>query len=382
MLSADVKAILEKYRENATACIHVRCGFCREECPMYRYFKFDSYAAKGKMGILYWLLNDKIEFLESVVERIYACTTCGFCDVVCGFNQSEAIEAMRQVAVMLGKAPMDKHKAIIEKTLLNGNPYGEPREKRLDWLPKDIKLSENAETLFYVGCTSAYRTQKIAQNAVKILTKANVDFTILKDETCCGSVHKRIGDIEVAKKLAEHNVETFEENGFKTIITSCPGCYRTFKEDYPKLLGRTPKFEVKHIVEVIKELIEKGELKPVKDIKFKVTYHDPCHLGRHMGIYDEPRFIIENIPGIQLVEMEWNKKFSRCCGSGGAFRSAFPEASIAIAAERLREAIDVGADTLVTACPFCILNFDTAVKQTQLPINVMNIEELVVLSSD
>lgn len=303
-----------------------------------------------------------------------------FCDIVCGFNQSEAIEAMRQVAVMLGKGPMDKHKMIIEKTLMNGNPYGEPREKRLDWLPKNIKLSDNAETLFYVGCTSSYRTQKIAQNAVKILTKANVEFIILKDEECCGSVHKRIGDVETAKKLALRNVEIFEENGFKTVITSCPGCYRTFVKDYPELIGRKPRFEVKHIVEVIKDLFEKNELKPTKELELKITYHDPCHLGRHTGIYEEPRFIIENIPGVELIEMEWNKKLSRCCGAGGVFRSGFPEASVAIAIERLKEALELGVDTLVTACPFCILNFDAAVKQGQLPINVLNIEEIVTLS--
>ena len=365
------------------ACMHVRCGFCREECPVYKQVRIDSYAAKGKLTILYWLLKahaierkHQLEMTDEVVKCIYSCTTCGFCNETCGFPVSDAIEALRFALVKMGKGPMEAHKRIEESVKKDSNPYLEPRSARNSWFPSDIELSEKSKLCFHVGCTMAYRSPRVAESIVRILDQADLNFTIMADESCCGSVLLRSGQRDLARELAMQNLDRFSQAQIATVVTGCPGCYRTFATDYPKLVETVDPPKIMHTTQLLSELLRKRKIRP-KRLKLKVTYHDPCHLGRHSGIYEEPRRIIKSIPGMELVEMDWNRKFARCCGAGGGFRGAFGDTSVAIGRERLKDVLETGAEAVVTACPFCERNLRDAARETDNPIEVYGLEELL-----
>jgi heterodisulfide reductase subunit D len=238
---------------------------------------------------------------------------------------------------------------------------------------------EKAEVLYWVGCTASYRVKETARATIDILQKAGVNYTLLgMAEGCCGSVLLRTGqNVSVEKEIAEANVEKIVATGAKTLVTSCAGCYRTFHEDYKSIIGKLP-FEVLHISEYLERLINEGKVRFMTELPMKVTYHDPCHLGRHVGVYEPPRNVIKRIPGVTLTEMAKNREESRCCGAGGGLRSAYRELSIRIAADRLEsDALPTGAEALVTPCPFCVLNFKDAVNTYGAKIEIIDLVELV-----
>ena len=242
-----------------------------------------------------------------------------------------------------GKPPF----IIIENILADGNPFGEKqsREEALGKKPHAAKVG------YFAGCTATYRSKETARATMSILDKLGVDYTTL-DETCCGSVMQRVGwPQEDVTKLMQKNVEAIKAMGVETLVLSCAGCYRMFKIEYPKYVD-VP-FEVLHITEYLARMDLK--LKPMSGV---VTYHDPCHLGRHCGVYEPPREVIAKIPGIEFKEMDFNRKTSHCCGGGGGVRSAYPEESMDIASTRLDEASF--ADVIITTCPFCVNNLDAA----------------------
>lgn len=230
--------------------------------------------------------------------------------------------------------------------------------------------------IYFPGCMATFRTKNISKSTIELLRKANVDFKLLgKDEWCCGSVLLRTGHRGAAKKTAQHNIEVLKNTEANQVVTSCAGCYRTLKKDYEELFGKQG-FEVFHIVEFIKKLIDNGKLRfSGKDLK--VTYHDPCHLGRHSGIYEAPREILNSIPGIELVEMARNRKNARCCGAGGGVASAFKELAEDMADARIKEAIDTGAEILATPCPFCVYALKSAAMRMNAKIRVMDLIELL-----
>lgn len=238
-----------------------------------------------------------------------------------------------------------------------------------------MKLPNNASIVYFVGCTTAYRRMEIARSILKILRKANVDFTMLHDERCCGSVFFRTGIVDLAKQLATWNVKNIEETGADTVVTSCAGCYRMLKLDYPKFIGPLD-FKVVHIVELLLSLIEAGDLKFKAEGKISVSYHDPCHL-RHCGIQEEPRKIMEKIPNLELVEMEWTKDRSFCCGAGAGLKALCGDLAVSIARKRLDDAISRGAEALVSACPFCKHNLLDSATKYNLKIQVKDIAEIV-----
>lgn len=234
------------------------------------------------------------------------------------------------------------------------------------------------ETLYWVGCMATYRLPEVAKATDKILDTAGIDYTTLgNEEDCCGSVLLRIGMKQEAKMLARKNIEKIESMGVMRVVTSCAGCYKTFKKDYPNILDKPIPFEVVHMVELISDLINDGKIEIKKSLTEKVTYHDPCHLGRHCGIYEQPRGVIRRIPGLDLVEMRNNKRLANCCGAGGGIRSAFKDLSQMLSRRRIQEANDTGAKILLSACPFCEYQFKEAVDCADSEINVMDIQELI-----
>ena len=229
-------------------------------------------------------------------------------------------------------------------------------------------------TLYYSGCLTKVVAKEIGENYEEILRKVGVDFIKLsKTEVCCGSPALNGGYLELAKNLAKRNLKIFKQHSVKKIITSCPACFKTFSKEYPEILGEEWKIEVVFILQLLDELVRKGKIELKKIGKEKVTYHDPCHLGRYSKMYHEPRRLIERM-GFKLVEMEFCKENSFCCGGGGGLRANFPELANAIAKDRLRQALKTDAKILITSCPLCYLHL----KQNSSSIRVEEISNLLV----
>ena len=337
---------LEAVRNAVNCC--TMCGFCKSVCPSFKSIGWDSALSRGRIVLTYGLLTGELEPDESVVRNMYTCTTCADCVRRCP-SKVEIVDIIEMCRADLVKAGciLPKHKAMCENILADGNPFGEKqsREEALGKKPHAAKVG------YFAGCTATYRSKETARATMSILDKLGVDYTTL-DETCCGSVMQRVGwPQEDVTKLMQKNVEAIKAMGVETLVLSCAGCYRMFKIEYPKYVD-VP-FEVLHITEYLARMDLK--LKPMSGV---VTYHDPCHLGRHCGVYEPPREVIAKIPGIEFKEMDFNRKTSHCCGGGGGVRSAYPEESMDIASTRLDEASF--ADVIITTCPFCVNNLDAA----------------------
>ncbi|NVM52468.1 MAG: hypothetical protein HWN66_02110 [Candidatus Helarchaeota archaeon] len=415
--------MLEDYQYDIDFC--VRCSMCKwvnpwdlksarfsKICPSHAKYLFDTFSAQGRMDLAKGLLdpNRKELLVKSprLLEAIYACTQCGACDIMCKRSQDleilETLRELRKFVVREEIGPLPKHVEFSRSTVKNYNPYNEVHKKRLDWLDKGKTLPEKAKIIYFVGCTTSYRMEEIAKSTISILEKANVDFGIMgPGEWCCGSPLLRTGQDTLAKDLIDHNIKTIKDAEAEFVITSCAGCYSTIKVDYPAFAKLD--FKIKHSIEFIEDLIKANKLEfAPKKLDIKVTYHDPCHLGRlseppvhwkgtrdvfgrldppkefrrgTYGIYEAPRNVITSIPGVKLVEMERIKEYSWCCGAGGGVRAAFPEFSLWASSERIEEAKITGADALVTCCPFCKRNLEDAVKDKGEKLAVYDLTELV-----
>ena len=368
---------LAKYEDWARACMHVRCGFCRENCPAYSQLQLDSYAAKGKMTILYHLLKGTLEPDEVVAERVFACTSCGLCDVACGYNQSEAIHELKTVLYDQGQVLPEGYMKISTKTRETGNPYSANSDDGSTYLQSlpESKLSSAEYTLF-LGCTQIYREGDEIDFLLKLLRTAGVSFRIPTEQVCCGSPAYRVGDEAQARTQALRVINLFEDMKSEKILVSCAGCFRMLSNDYEIIVGDNPKFEIVHSMKLLHKLVQEGRIK-IGSLDAVVTYHDPCHLGRHSEVYEVPRELISSIPQINLVEMEWNRKFAKCCGAGGGFRTGKGEEAIAIAANRVREAKATGASILVTACPFCLRNLRDGANSISANMKIESVESML-----
>jgi len=249
-----------------------------------------------------------------------------------------------------------------------GNPLNEDREKRANWADglSVNPFTEGMEILYFPGCYLSYdpRLKKVARATAGILNKAGIDFGILGSmENCCGESIRKTGDEDLFKRLARENIKTFIDHGVKKILVSSPHCYHTFKNEYPEFRVN---FEVVHIAPYLFELIHAGRIEITKEYGKKVTYHDPCYLGRHNGIYDEPREALKQIPGLELKEMPESRLDSLCCGGGGGRIWMETPKGERFSDLRLEQAIGVGAEVLATSCPYCIANFE----DSRLTLNV------------
>ena len=227
--------------------------------------------------------------------------------------------------------------------------------------------------LFYPGCMEKFVFKEQEKNYEEILRRIRIDFIKLKDlEVCCGSPVLNAGYFEDFKTLAKKNLKVFKEHGVKKIITPCPACFKTFKLEYPKVIEDFD-IEVEHMTQTIFKALKEGKLKFKKLKKVKVTYHDPCHLGRYCGVYEEPREIIKAL-GFDLVEMEFNRENAFCCGGGGGLRSNYPELAEEIAKERMKQALKTRAEILVTCCPLCY----ACLKEVEKRMKVKELSELLI----
>ncbi len=334
-----------------------QCGLCTGVCPwnIVRSFLVRRIMHQAQLGL--------VNFED---EDMWRCVTCRACVERCprGVSIIDVMRALRRGITELGVAKVpDSLRITIKNISGTGNPLGEPPENRANWA-KDLDIkeyTEGTEWLYFVGCMASYdpKLQRIPRAIVNLLKKAQVDFGILGSrETCSGESVRKAGDEQLFRSLAQTNIDTFKELGVSKIVTTSPHSYHTLKNEYPDLGGN---FEVIHYSQLLAELIKEGRLKPNKELNKKVTYHDPCYLGRHNGIYDEPREVLHSIPGIELVEMPRSRGNSLCCGGGGGGIWMETRKGERFADIRLEEAIETGASVLVVACPFCMSMFDDSV---------------------
>jgi len=342
-----------------------QCGKCDVVCPWNRVKNFS-------MRKLIWQASLGLSEIE--LEEIWRCTTCGTCPAKCprGVDQIDVGTAVRRIASAYGvyPAPVKPVRAVGGSLTSDGNPLGEERAARAAWADGlNVKpFAEGMEVLYFVGCYYSYdpRLKKAAAATAGILKRVGVDFGILgEQESCCGESIRKTGGEDVFRSLARENIKTFIDRGVKRILVSSPHCYHTFKNEYPEFMVN---FDVVHVSSFLLELIEQGRLEPASGAAAevaktagmvkKVTWHDPCYLGRHNNLYDDPRRLLERLPGIELVEMPDTRENSLCCGGGGGRIWMETLKNERFSDLRVAQAAETGADVLVTSCPYCISNFE------------------------
>lgn len=347
-----IEVIKEKGGDSFKSCY--QCGLCDVVCPWNRVrdFSMRKIIRQATFGLT-----------EIDQEEIWRCTTCKTCVERCprGVDQIQAGVALRKLAaeydVYPGNvAPISK---VVASLTSEGNSLGGDRDKRAEWakgLP--IKTyAEGMEVLYFTGCYLSYdpRMRKVAAATAAILNKAGVDFGILgSKESCCGESIRKTGNEELFKRLAKENIKAFIDQGVKKVLVSSPHCYHSFKNEYPEFMVN---FEVVFISQYLGELVKAGRLKITKEYPKKVTYHDPCYLGRHNGIYDEPREVLKMVPGLELLEMADSREKSLCCGGGGGRIWMETPKEDRFSDLRVGQAVASGAEVLATSCPYCITNF-------------------------
>ncbi|MBC7108446.1 MAG: (Fe-S)-binding protein [Methanomassiliicoccales archaeon] len=382
---------LPDIKRDLLACL--QCGYCIRVCETWKQTPWESVTPRGKIFYLNQLmkrspvdklLGRKVDIDDEFVQALYMCTGCAACWTVCHvqIEFAEFWEKVREWVVEQGAGPLPAHKKFHERIEKVKNPYGEPVEKRDAWFPAEVPREKTPEVIFFAGCTASYRVQNIARAGVIVLHRAGVKLDVLgADEWCCTSPALRTGMTDLTPRFAEHTITTTERRGAKAMVTTCAGCYKTTLKDYGRFYSN-PTFEVYHFSQYVQKLIKEKKLKFTKEIKAKVTYHDPCHLGRHSGVFEPPREVLKAIPGIELVEMAHNRMSSMCCGAGGGYKSAFNDYAVNIAAERVKEALDVGAEMIISSCPFCVLNLEQGAKKINANIPVKDISELLLEATE
>ena len=350
-----------KYREQILQCS--RCGFCQAVCPVYGSTLRPAYNARGKMLLLKEVMDGKIELNDELIETLFQCTTCASCFNNCpsGVDVPEIIKQVRKDMVHIGSCH-PAFKGMNEVLKEHTNIYAEDE-------PEDFERERNkkAEYVYFIGCVGSYREDEATLQTLDLLDRLGVDYTLI-DEVCCSGVLEDVG-YEINENLARKNMDLILATGAKAVITGCPYCSRTFnnKPQYTELKEKGVK--VIHISQFLKDF-DFG----VKTEKV-VTYHDPCDLGRHCGIYDEPREMIRKIAP-NFVEMEHNREDALCCGAGGGVRGAYAKNSIAMARRRLEEAEAVGAEVVLTECNSCVHNLSNA-KLRKQKFRIYNLSQFV-----
>jgi heterodisulfide reductase subunit D len=364
-----------------------RCGFCKPECPTHPFGGgFEAASPRAKVHFLKEQREGAAQLTDAWADRLFQCTSCERCVEVCQTDIPlvEVWEEARATLVRLGRGPMPAHKKMRESAEAKNNPYNEPSAERGRWMQPHHQPIEGAELLVFAGCTAAYRMPPMLQTGVTILQLQGIPYAYAGPaEVCCASPFIRTGQTEIADQLMASNVELVARLGVKRIVTACSGCAKTLKKDYPAWAaahGKAWDVEIVHFAEVYARLLKEGRLRFAKRIEKKVTYHDPCHLGRSQRIFDEPRAILGAIPGLQLIEMPRTREQSRCCGAGGGVKAGFPDMAAEIARARVQEAIETGAEVLVTMCPFCQTSFTQAIKELGADIQLAGVEELLLQS--
>ena len=416
---------LEEYRSDMEMCC--RCSICKfvpleklkekqhsYVCPSIARYNFHTYSGGGRTGMGLALLDEELEYDDKLLEVIYNCQVCGACDISCKYAMDmEVLEPINEIRI---KCVEDGHtlpalNGIIKNLRKQGAMVHGSKAKRGEWAAgldvKDI-TRQQTKVIYHAGCRVCYDKDmwKVAKDTIKLLRKAGIDVGIAGEtESCCGGRAYQMGYRDEFLNQAKRNMEMIEKSGAEILVTGCADCYHAFKVLYDKfdLKGN---LEVLHTTEYLDRLIKEGKLKPTRKVDVKVTYHDPCHLGRlgepyihwegkpvpgHIrifnppkefrrgtyGVYEPPRDVLKSIPGLKLIEMDRIKEYAWCCGAGGGVKETNPGFAIWTAIERINEAESTGAEAMVTACPGCVQNFGDAVKESGSGLKVYDVVEIL-----
>lgn len=367
------EALVVMGAEKLNLCM--QCGMCAGSCPWR--------IVDGPFNVrrLIRMAQLGVEGYESD-DILYGCTTCNKCVLRCprGVTIIDVVRAMRAMIGETGAIP-GVLRTVTGSVHSNGNPWSEPREKRTEWMEGlDVPaFDQDKEYLLFVCCTSAYdaRSRSIAKALAKVLSTAGVSFGVIgEEESCCAESVRKIGDEELFAGTAEKNISLYKDRGVKKVITTSPHCYYTFTQEYPDMGGD---FEAIHYTKLLADLLEEGSLKLSGTLDRQVTYHDPCYLGRHSEVYDEPRSLISAVTGGNLVEMKRIRKESLCCGAGGGRLWMETKPEWRFSDLRIDEACETGATILATACPYCISMLEDSRKTVNKEdeIEIKDISELI-----
>ncbi len=372
-----------------------RCGECRVWCPVYAQDKREEITARGKLDSLRRFVDGLLPEAkrDDFVEALYECSACGQCHVVCPvrIDTHELWEQARLSLVSAGiPQPEGQIKQLAAIKEFN-NPFGKSQNERSLWAkaawkagllksPVSVWREQPAPVVYFAGCMASYEPelQPVAVQSARLLQEAGVDFAIMgEDEPCCMSKLRRMGDSAFPEE-ARKRVDQFTRMGIDMIIVSCAGCYKGLHSDYAGLWRGAPK--VVHLSQYLDQLITAGRLAFKWKTRLLTTYHDPCHLGRHNQVYDQPRRVLRSVPGVELVEMPRHRAFSSCCGMGGGLKTANPEIQHKMAAARVREAEATGASAIVTPCQTCYLGLLNGEKAAGSSMEIWHLNELLVRS--
>jgi len=384
-------ATLEEYAPQLWSCQNCFCGLCVESCPAYRELHTEAVSARGLAQIGLALLSGELELSELTDEMLYSCIGCRWCETVCSMNTPLYIkrhgtrrtkvsgatmaEMFRSKKVLEGgKVPMGLRNALTS-LIRYGNPYGVGERAKDDWVASLDLAPDDEKTILYVGPTVPYddRSLKMAEAIMSVLRAGQLQFAMLgSEERDSGAFARMMGEESLFAEMAEHNTNVFKEHGVKHIVCLSPHDYDVFNHYYEGI----DEIDVKHYTQVLSEMIEGGKIALKKNVKTKVTYHDPCYLGRQNSVYDEPRRILQGIPGLELVEMERSRETALCCGGGGT--GLFLELpNVNIDKTRADQIKEVNPDLVAVACPNCYQMLDGAMKSRNYDVEVKDIAQLV-----
>ncbi len=361
-------------KEQAAIC--ARCGYCKPVCPVYRVRGWESNTPRTKLFIAG---EDSIP--KEDISRIFECTLCGRCNVACqvDINVTRVCTDLRKKYRSIGPEGVGRLEAALKE---KHNVLNQDNTERLRWTRrlKDVEIKKDGGRIaYFAGCSAALfpALNSIPQSFVKILENVREDYVILGDrEWCCGLPLIALGMPDVAEEFIVHNVELINSLGVESVVVTCPGCFKVFKHDYRDIAGDLIDFEVLHSTEYILGLMDWDKISP-KKFESKITYHDPCALGRGGGVFEEPRRILENIPGISFTELYENKRDCNCCGGGGSLMAINPGLSYDITQNKVAEINSIGVDNVVSACQTCKKNIQECARREKASFKALDIVELV-----
>ncbi len=369
------------------------CNYCFSACPLR--VSTRGFQTQGPSGILqalyYGVRWNELggEAGQELCEILYNCTTCNSCVNTCkdksaGMPLLEVFEKGRNLLVEKMLGPLEEQRSVLASIQRYGNPYQRPASERMPWLAQESVTplpDEKAEVLLFVGCTASYEPDlfPLGRAMIRIMNYLEVDFGVLAEETCCADPVCRIGDKLLFEALAEENQRRFQATGAKTLVTFSPHCMNAFLKDYE---GLEDSFVIRHYTEFLLDRLKARKPEFKVSLNRTVTYHDPCYLSKHNNILEPPREILRMIPGVNLLEMKDSRRQSLCCGAGGGRMYAEVEETTRLANIRVGQAMDVGAELLATACPYCHVMLSNAVKDLGLEdkIKVMDVAEILAWS--
>ena len=381
---------LKDYQRTLISCVVCYCGLCAANCPAYVSLRDEAVSPRGLAQIAFNVLKGELDISKVPDKIIYACTGCGWCEWDCSQNRplpddlkrrdvmisgATITELLRSIKVERGEVPEQVAEAL-NNLVKFGNPFGKPAKVKDDWVAGLGIQANPTDTILYVGSLVPYDdlATKMAEALVKVLKRAGLKFGMLgSKEADSGAFARAVGEEGLFMELVDSNTETFKKNGVKRIICLSPHDYDTFVHYYDDIKDE---IEIKHYTQVLWELMENNKIELKGSYEKKVTYHDPCYLGRRNNIFDEPRKILKKIPGIELVEMKLAREEAFCCGGGGTnLFYRIPEIDIDL--RRVEQAKETGAEVIAVACPICLRMLNDAVKSKGYEMTVLDIAQIV-----